>query len=129
MRTAASPCVELTQFYYCAQTDNIISNSVVCECKCEFRFITHIVGIISWCVESSLMIKCKQLCEVTFLAIKQVALKATYGSTRSSSVHYHALTFTRVRKIAKSDYELCHACLLACPSFRPSARNSSVPTG
>jgi hypothetical protein len=127
--TAASLWVGLTQFYYCTQTDNIFRIAWCASVQCEFIFHARLVGIIFWCVESSLMIKCKQLCEVTFLAIKQVGLKATCWITESLSVHCHALTFTRVRKIAKSDYELRHACLSACPLFRPSAWNNAAPTG
>jgi hypothetical protein len=69
--------------------------------QCEFRFIAHLVGIISCCVENSLMMKCKQICEVTFLTVKQVELKVIYSSTERLSVHYHALTFTRVRNFEK----------------------------
>jgi hypothetical protein len=35
------------------------------------------------------------------------------------------MIFRRVRKIAKSDYSLCHV----RPSVLPSARNNSAPTG
>jgi hypothetical protein len=34
--------------------------------------------------------------------------------------------FKRVRKTARSDYYLCHVCLCARPSVRPSSRNSSI---
>jgi len=35
--TSASLSVGLTEFSYCGQTDNIISNSVVCECTVRIQ--------------------------------------------------------------------------------------------